>query len=98
MMGATIGAPDTLKETLDKLVDSQAIRLAVVAEGSGDVNVAEGAEGEESTMTVLRAGGSIRCAVALALAKQLNIGPGDVGAIMNALNIKIRHCSLGCFK
>ncbi len=40
----------------------------------------------------------ITCGDALGLSAKLGIAPAEVGAICNALGIKIRECKLGCFK
>ena len=39
----------------------------------------------------------ILCSSALAIAKSLNISPGEVGRAANKLNIRISKCQLGCF-
>ena len=41
--------------------------------------------------------GSIACAQALALAKELGVTPAAVGGAADDLGIKIRDCQLGCF-
>ena len=41
--------------------------------------------------------GRVLCSVALAIAKSLEISPGEVGRIADRLNIKISKCQLGCF-
>lgn len=41
--------------------------------------------------------GRVLCSGALAIAKSLEISPGEVGRIANRLNIKISKCQLGCF-
>jgi LAO/AO transport system kinase len=40
----------------------------------------------------------INCGEALKLAEDLKVSPGEVGKTANELKIKIKNCSLGCFK
>jgi hypothetical protein len=42
--------------------------------------------------------GKLPCAFAFKIAKELKVGPSDVGAACNELNIKVSDCQLGCFK
>ena len=41
--------------------------------------------------------GKLPCPVAFKIAKELKVGPQDVGEACNRLKIKIRSCQLGCF-
>ncbi len=42
--------------------------------------------------------GKLPCPVAFKIAKELKVGPSEVGAACNELRIKIADCQLGCFK
>jgi len=42
--------------------------------------------------------GRINCARALGIAKKLKIPPGEVGAKVDELGMRISNCQLGCFK
>ena len=59
--------------------------------------------GEEKNVRIeeaLRSRGvesEITCAEALALAKELDVDPLEVGRTLTSMNIKIRRCQLGCF-
>lgn len=46
----------------------------------------------------LYAGGLIRCAMALSLAKHLHLPLLTFGALLEHLDIRVRECSLGCFQ
>ncbi len=39
----------------------------------------------------------IACAVAYKLAEEAGVSPGEVGRLIDELNIKIVQCQLGCF-
>jgi hypothetical protein len=41
--------------------------------------------------------GRIACAAACRLAEELAISRKEMGELLNELNIKIKHCQLGCF-
>jgi hypothetical protein len=41
--------------------------------------------------------GRIRCAEALAIARDLKVSPKHVGDTLNGMNVKIINCQLGCF-
>ncbi len=41
--------------------------------------------------------GKLPCAVAFGIAKELKVGPRDVGEAANRLSVKICNCQLGCF-
>ena len=60
----------------------------MAAEASEELREAVKAKSEE---------GRISCAVALKLARDLEIPPMEVGKAANELDIKITKCSLGCF-
>ncbi len=41
--------------------------------------------------------GSLSCAVALKIARELKVSPREVGETADKLGIKIGKCQLGCF-
>ena len=41
--------------------------------------------------------GKLPCPVAFKIAKEMKVGPKEVGETCNRLKIKIRSCQLGCF-
>ena len=41
--------------------------------------------------------GKLPCPVAFKIAKEMKVGPKEVGDACNRLKIKIRSCQLGCF-
>jgi hypothetical protein len=41
--------------------------------------------------------GKLPCPAAFKIAKELKVGPKEVGEACNRLKIKIRSCQLGCF-
>lgn len=41
--------------------------------------------------------GKLPCPVAFKIAKEMKVGPNEIGDACNRLKIKIRSCQLGCF-
>ncbi len=89
-----ISTAQKLREFLDK----DEINLEVVTDTQGDVEVMKCAEPKESSLDIIYSGGWITCETARSLAKKINISLGQMGKLLNHLDVKIRHCSLGCFK
>lgn len=92
--------PEGMLECVREFVQAEGIALNVISEGDCAVEVFESECGErpESDLTTLRSGGWIACATAWAVAARLDISTRQMGALVNFLDIKIKACSLGCFK
>ena len=97
MKKTTISAPEELRETLASFLSNEGIALEVVA-ADGDARIESASERTMCESSILYPGGWIRCPEALALAARLNIVSGDVGKLLDRLDIKVRECNLGCFK
>ncbi len=97
-MGSTIGVPESRRKDMEAFLQSEKIPLAVVSPEAGDVTFEESVERKECSRAVLYGGGWMRCPVALALAHELGMAPRDLGKTLDFLKIKIKECSLGCFK
>ena len=85
-------------ERLEEFLKTEDISIDLIHNGSGDVEVLRCDAGQEGGMNTLYQGGWIGCETAQALAGKLGISKLQIGRILNFLNIKIRHCSLGCFQ
>ncbi len=97
-MAKTISVPESMSQRAREFVAAEAIPLEVVAgDGGAEVRVVQGAAGQESSSSEWRAGGWIGCAPALDAAGRLGIAAGDLGKLLDHLDIKIRACELGCF-
>lgn len=97
-MPATVSVPETMAESLRTFVKQEKLPLQVVTGPGGAVQVVESAEGEKSTLTVLKAGGWIACPMAREMAPRLGIQTREVGKLLDHLDIRIRACELGCFE
>ena len=98
MMAATLAVPESMAESVTGFLEAQAISLSVVAGSGGTVRVVKADERQESSPYLLQAGGWITCGIARSMAATLNISSGNMGALLNHLNIRIRACELGCFE
>lgn len=96
-MSVSIRVPEEFRETIEKFAAVGGSRVKVVAEGEADLNVEPSPERRECTSRTLYPNGWVVCATALSIAHRLNLGPREVGRLMNGLDIKIKKCSLGCF-
>jgi hypothetical protein len=93
---ASLTLPEPLLASTRAFLVEQGIPLEA-GTGPGDLAVVAGERGQESDGTALAAGGRIRCALALALARRLGLSGGQFGALLDHLDVKVHDCSLGCF-
>ncbi len=63
----------------------------------GRLRIRESPERTESTVDLLEAGGWIECSTAWAMAGRHGLSVNQVGRLVNALDIRIKACCLGCF-
>lgn len=97
-MATKLGVSDNLLKPLTEFVNSESIPVEVVAGNGTSVRVVEGAAGQQSSTTELRAGGWIACSTAFEAAARLQIQPRQIGQLLDRLDIRIRACQLGCFE
>ena len=99
-MPATFAVPDNMKQAVQTFIETEGIHLAVVSDGDGSatVQVVASEKGQQSSATVLQAGGWISCNTARKMAEHLGIKLGNMGKLLNHLEIKVRACELGCFE
>lgn len=100
-MKGKIGVPASLAGQLGDFLRREDISIEVVAgsqQAEGAVMVFECDDRKESDLNTIYSGGWIACETARALAPRLGISIEEVGKLLNQLNVKIRRCSLGCFK
>jgi len=85
-------------EWLREFFNAEGIDIEVVTDGNHDVAVVQCDDHKESDLDTIYSGGWIACETARALAKKLGIPVRQMGKLLNHLDVKIRRCSLGCFK
>jgi hypothetical protein len=91
---AEILITDKLREFLDR----EKIDIDIVTDQPCDVKVIQCNDRRESDLDTIYSGGWITCEMARSLAKKIDISLGQTGKLLNHLDVKIRRCSLGCFK
>ncbi|HOZ49531.1 MAG TPA: hypothetical protein PLO37_13555 [Candidatus Hydrogenedentes bacterium] len=95
-----IHVEESLRARVAAFLDTHGVSWEVADEGTGDLRVVCGPAEPRAKCSVdcLVENGWIPCATAWSLAKKHGIAIGKLGALIDALNIKVRQCSLGCFK
>ncbi|GEM_PF-1100031 len=92
-----IGAEPPISEELAAFVSGSGVRLHVVDVQDAALAVRVSEDRRECDLNVLYQGGWIMCGTARALADKLGIANGEMGRLMDQLDIKVRGCALGCF-
>jgi hypothetical protein len=85
-------------EQLREFLDREKIGIDIVTDQPCDVKVIRCDDRRESDSDTIYSGGWITCEMARSLAKKMKISLGQMGKLLNHLDVKIRRCSLGCFK
>ena len=97
LLPTTILVPENLVEEIKALIRSEGLPLEIVREGQADLRVARSERRVESDDSTLHTGGWIRCPVARDIGARLGIDSRQFGKLLNALDIRVRDCELGCF-
>ena len=98
-MTTAINVPAELADELAQFFKDESIDLTAATDESAGVTIAPtGHERRESTLETLYVGGSVSCETGRALAKKLGIEAGDLGKLLDRVNVKVRACVLGCFE
>jgi hypothetical protein len=96
-LATTILVAGNLVEEVRALIQSEGLPLEVVREGQADLRVVRSEGRVESDGSTLQTGGWMRCLVARDIAARLGIDSKQFGKLLNALDIRVRDCELGCF-
>jgi len=79
-------------------LEKEGIPLETVPPGQGaPVRIDQAPPKRECLPGRLFPKGRIPCALALETARRLGISPGQMGKLLDFLEIKVRQCQLGCF-
>jgi len=97
-MSESLGVPEEMLIQVEAFLREREIPLEVTTGRSATVVVVRAPERRESGPATLQSGGWIACPTALGMAGRLRIRPQQLGMLLNLLDVKIRACSLGCFK
>ena len=85
-------------EHLRKFIEKEKIDIEIISGQHGDIEITKCDEPKESNLDIIYSGGWITCETARSVAKILNISLSQMGKMLNHMDVKIRSCSLGCFK
>ena len=97
-MTARFCIPHALDEKIRQFISENNLDIEIVDQAPYKFRAVVSGEGRQSIENILETGGWISCGHALQLAKQLEIPSLQFGALLDLLEIKVRECSLGCFK
>jgi len=85
-------------ESLEEFLNREKIAIEIVSKPRSDVEVIGCTGRKESDLNTIYSTGWITCETARQLAKKLQISVIQMGKLLDYLDVKIRMCSLGCFK
>lgn len=97
-MAASLAVPQSMATSVGEFLATESIPLDVVTSGVGTVRVEASTTRQQCRTDVLYTGGWIACSDALTIADVLDIGAGNMGKLLNRLDIRVRRCQLGCFR
>jgi len=97
-MKQKICADAALADELREYIKTEGLQLDVVSEPDTELVLVAHRDQARSDMRTICAGGWIACETARALARELGLPLLKMGKMLDHLNVKIRQCSLGCFK
>ncbi|MBN1974515.1 MAG: hypothetical protein JW787_12825 [Sedimentisphaerales bacterium] len=97
-MKKKIYAESAIAENLREFFNTEKINIEVTSEQADNIKIVKCNDRRESDINTIYAGGSISCETARKIASLTGIPLNTMGKLMNHLDVKIRRCSLGCFK
>lgn len=100
-MPAALSVPVPWRDRVQAVLREEGVDLALVtppAEATVEIVESRGSERALADPATLPAGGAIRCVTALSMAGRLGIPTRTLGALLDVLDVKVKDCSLGCFK
>lgn len=97
-MAKKVQVPDSLSAKVAEFAEQETLQWDIVGDGDCDIAIMPCSERRQSNLGVIYAGGWITCEAARAIAPGMDMTLAQMGRLLDALSVKIRHCSLGCFK
>jgi hypothetical protein len=88
----------SIASQVQEFLNIEGIEIEVVTDGNCDVTVLRCKDRKKCDLNTIYSGGWIKCETARALAKKSAIPVRQMGKLLDYLDVKIRRCSLGCFK
>lgn len=97
-MTASLVVPESMVTSVCEFLTTEAIPLDVATSGESAVRVETSTTRQQCRTDVLYTGGWIACSEAFTIADTLGIGAGNMGKLLDRLDIRVRQCQLGCFR
>ena len=94
---ARVHVQPELREKVLPLIAAGRLAVELAEDGPCDIRVETGSREREGSADVLYAGGWIACPTAWGLAKKHGLPLAALGELLDALDIRVRRCALGCF-
>ncbi|MHC4122562.1 MAG: hypothetical protein ACYSSI_03235 [Planctomycetota bacterium] len=88
----------SMADKLEEFLKAEEIKIEVLTQGDCDVRIFPCEARKESDLNTIYSHGWIGCETARALAAKLGVPVGQMGKLLNYLDVKIRKCGLGCFE
>ena len=88
----------SIAQQLREFISNENIDLDIVTDTQCEIKIIKCDESKGSNLDTIYSGGWITCEMARSFAKKINIPLIQVGKLLDHLNVKIKSCSLGCFK
>jgi len=92
-----VHACDIDTDALQRLLTAEEIGLELTSDAAAAAATLQPGERQQSDLSTIYTGGWIECPTAWALAQRLGISVQKMGVLLEHLNVKVRHCGLGCF-
>ena len=97
-MKKKIYAEPAIADSLREFFHTEKINIELISEQADNIKIIQCNDHRESDINTIYAGGSISCESARKIASLIGIPLNTMGKLMDHLDVKIRRCSLGCFK
>ena len=96
-MKAAIGVPAAMLNEVKAFLEARGVALEPVSGEACIARIEKAGDKKECDSATLYPGGWIACGAALKMAERLGIPAREMGALIDHLEIKVKHCSLGLF-
>ena len=97
-MPKKVQVANSLSAKVADFVREESIDWEIAVDGDCDIVIESCSERKQSNRGIIYADGWISCETARAIAPNLGLTLAQMGTLLNALSVKIRQCSLGCFE
>ena len=97
-MPAKVYVSEELRDDVERFIRKNNVPMELGDLRSADLGIVSSADKKMCDTKTLYSGGWIKCPTAWEIAKQHSLDLTQFGSLLDMLNIRIRHCALGCFE